>query len=331
MRKLVFMRTELKRGRRVAFTLIELLVVIAIIAILIGLLLPAVQKVREAANRTQCQNKLKQFGLAMYNAHDARGAFPAGQIVLNETNPCPSQTATTDAGARAPWSVSALPYMEQNNLYNQFNTNLNFAINMQQTAGSGSNLAWQTRPNVAFQCPSDPRSLGAMQTNYMACAGGGSPTACPCVATSYSGFILYANGVFYINSQTRVTDITDGTTNTYLMGETKYQVADLWADGEDKRGFWAAGVYLRSDWRYYVNLCAAVEGINQPAGIPDYTGTTLRRSEEYEGRTFGSFHPGGCNMLFADGSVHFMPTSTDLNIHRALGTIADGLPIGGAP
>src|SRR5262245_31469946 len=105
-------RSPRSTDRRVAFTLIELLVVIAVIAILIALLLPAVQKVREAAARTTCQNKLKQFGLGMHNAHDSLNAFPSGLVVHNETTPCPSQPGG-DAGAGAPWSVSLLPFIEQ--------------------------------------------------------------------------------------------------------------------------------------------------------------------------------------------------------------------------
>src|SRR5262249_33168470 len=159
----------------------------------------------------------------------------------------------------------------------------------------------QNQPNAAFECPSDPRAPGSMYTNYVACAGGGSPTACPCVSTSYAGFIIYTNGAFYINSHTRVTDIKDGSSNTYLMGETKYQVADLWSGGVEKRGLWSGGAYLQQSWRYYVNMGAAVEGINQPASGTDYfTGMELRQSEEFTGRTFGSLHRGGANMLFAD-------------------------------
>jgi prepilin-type N-terminal cleavage/methylation domain-containing protein/prepilin-type processing-associated H-X9-DG protein len=315
--------------RRRAFTLIELLVVIAIIGVLIGLLLPAVQKVREAANRVRCQNSLKQLGIAMHNYHSTMGCFPSGQIVVN-SGPCPSQP-TPNTGARAPWSVLLLPFMEQDFLYRKFDFNNNFSINMEQK-GVATNHNLQIEPNAAFWCPSDPRVVGSNLTSYMVCAGGGSPTGCSCVATKYTGFFLYTNGVSFVNSQVKATDIMDGTSNTYMMGETKYQVADLWTSPvADKRGFWSAGVYLRPDWIYYCNLAAAVEPIDQPATGSDYTATSLRTSEAPVGRTFGSFHSGGCNMAFADGSIHFMSRTTDVNVHRQLGVISDGLPVGGAP
>jgi prepilin-type N-terminal cleavage/methylation domain-containing protein len=163
--------------RRFGFTLIELLVVIAIIAVLIGLLLPAVQKVREAAARTTCQNKLKQLALAMHSAHDANNEFPSGQKVVNLTSPCPNRPSpSTDA--RAPWSVSVLPYIEQDNLYRQFSLDAEFAIDAQFLPSVGATQqAAQAQPNVAFQCPSDPRAAGSYRSNYLACAGGGPPTA----------------------------------------------------------------------------------------------------------------------------------------------------------
>jgi prepilin-type processing-associated H-X9-DG protein len=174
---------------------------------------------------------------------------------------------------------------------------------------------------------------GTNFSNYMAVAGGGSPTACTCVSTSYAEFIIYSNGVFFINSKTRLTDITDGTTNTYLIGESKYMVIDTRpSDGANKQGFWGAGTYLQASWRYYVNLVAAVEPINQPCcGQTDYTASSIRWHEAPPGRSFGSFHTGGCNAAMADGSVRFLPNSLDINIHRQLGTTADGLPLGGAP
>src|SRR5581483_9904770 len=142
----------------------------------------------------------------------------------------------------------------------------------------------------------------------------------------------YTNGVFYLNSSTQITGITDGTSNVYLLGESKYQVADLIGGTSEKRGLWSEGAYLANSWCYYTNLAAAVEPINQPAGLSggltDYTASSQRTSEAAVGRTFGSLHTGGCNMAFADGSVRFMPNSTDINVHRGLGTIADELPIG---
>jgi len=318
---------------RVGFTLIELLVVIAIIAILIGLLLPAVQKVRDAASRMTCQNKMKQLGLALHNAHDALGAFPSGQVVVGQSGSCPNQSSPT-TNARVPWSVALLPYMEQENLYRQFNLSGTFAINRQfltDPSTDALNKVAQVTPMPAFQCPSDPRMAGSPLTSYLGVAGGGPTTGCPCVSTNTSNFILWTNGAFFVNSVVKLTDISDGTSNTYLVGESKYQVADLVGGTTEKRGLWSGGVYLNSGWRYYANLAAAVEPINQPAGIPDYNGGSVRTNETVVGRTFGSMHTGGCNMLFADGSVHFMPSATDVNIHRSLGTIADGLPVGGAP
>jgi len=110
-------------------------------------------------------------------------------------------------------------------------------------------------------------------------------------------------------------------TNTYLIGETKYQVADIRpSDGADNRSFWAGGTYLNASWRYYTNLCAAVEPINQPTG-GDYTGASVRWREDVVGRTFGSFHVGGCNIVFADGSVHFMPNATDIMPYPGTGSV----------
>src|SRR5437763_3681668 len=137
--------------RRPAFTLIELLVVIAIIAVLIGLLLPAVQKVREAAARMSCSNNLKQIGLALHNYHDANGTFPSGT-----EERCPSNIAFgSNAGCTyyANWSISILPYIEQGNLANLYDfTKPNYMPGYPQNM-----VAVQTQIKV-FQCPSDTRA-----------------------------------------------------------------------------------------------------------------------------------------------------------------------------
>jgi prepilin-type N-terminal cleavage/methylation domain-containing protein/prepilin-type processing-associated H-X9-DG protein len=324
------------RPRARGFTLIELLVVIAIIAVLVGLLLPAVQKTREAAARVQCANKLKQLALAMHNHHDARGRFPAGLEVANMPagQSCPSQSHPSN-DARTPWAVATLPFAEQDPLFARFVPTGTFAINRQFLPNANAaNRDNQVVPLGMFHCPSDSKTVGSDRSSYLPVAGGGSPTDCPCVANNTTTFILYANGPFFINSRTRVTDISDGSSNTYLIGESKYQVADLRPQPTDneKRGLWSGGAYLDVNWRYYSAITAAVEPINQPArAAGDYTQTDVRLTEALVGRTVGSFHPGGCNMAFADGSVRFMPNSTDLNLHRALGTIKDGLPVGGAP
>src|SRR5438128_9284025 len=130
-------------GRRSGFTLIELLVVIAIIAVLIGLLLPAVQKVREAANRMSCTNNLKQIGLALHSYHDGRNGFPPGYVDGNTNK---DSTPDNDVGPGWGWAAFLLPYLEQDNFYK--------LIDFKVGVGIGSNTAVSQPPLKVFQCPS---------------------------------------------------------------------------------------------------------------------------------------------------------------------------------
>src|SRR5262249_17043765 len=194
------------RPKRDAFTLIELLVVIAIIAILIGLLVPAVQKVREAAARASCQNNLKQIGLAIHNYHDANRTFPPGYIEL---------VPLTD---RAVWVTLILPYVEQDTLWRTYGP--------KQWGGGGANNSQLNRTQVKlFQCPPPaelpPRPYPPDPTigpwalgNYLANNGLG-----PMLSHSEPLPSVVKPGVFMVNSKTRITDIKDGTSNTMFVSE----------------------------------------------------------------------------------------------------------------
>jgi prepilin-type N-terminal cleavage/methylation domain-containing protein/prepilin-type processing-associated H-X9-DG protein len=301
------MRNTSRLPRR-AFTLIELLVVIAIIAVLIGLLLPAVQKIREAAARAQCANNLKQIGLACHSYHDANGSLP------------PGYAATANYPDTAPgwgWAAFLLPYLEQDALYRQ----LDFTRPVQSQA------AIQTMVK-GYLCPSDLPPGAAFPIsdalNTVLCAAAPSSYAATVGSDASEVEDETGNGVFYRNSHTRFADITDGTSQTVLAGDR------AWADTQ---GIWAgapSGAQVRpgpmNPWptatasaavlvlvhNNWINITTDADG-----GLDD----------------FSSKHTGGVNLLFADGSVHFLHSITTDGPERrafwALGTRDGGEVVSG--
>jgi prepilin-type N-terminal cleavage/methylation domain-containing protein len=264
--------------RSLGFTLIELLVVIAIIAILLGLLVPAVQKVRDSAARTQCQNNLKQIGLALHSYHDTYKRFPAPR-----GNHTPTPLFTEFRG----WMCDLLPYLEQRSL----------ASRMYTTPWYTGFFATYNTPVHLYLCPSDPRDLASVPS------GNGALTSYLCVTGSDNDVNLQingpTNGIFNISSRgIRITDIRDGTSNTLMVGE-RPPTANL------QEGWWGASDYdtLLSTRQLYGDLFGAggcvLPGLFSPG---DLNGPC-----NGHGNHFWSFHDGGANWVLGDGSVRFLP------------------------
>jgi len=299
------------RTRR-AFTLIELLVVIAIIAILIGLLLPAVQKVRGAAARMQCANNLKQMGLALHTYHDSNNALPQGTSNWNYAYSAPYEGSWS-------WMAYILPYVEQDNLYRQAKT---FAPSQPY---SWYNPA-ASRPLKVFTCPSDSRG-----TQVIAASAAGLPAPYDQALTCYLGnagtTATAYNGVLYMSSKVNLNGITDGTSNTIMVGERPPN-SDLqfgwWfaAYGYDAQGNGDC-VMTSNDTaiaNYFISNYGCTSGSTAAQKIGLQPGTP---SVGCDAAHYWSFHPGGAQFLMGDGSAR-MISYGDNAIIPALSTRAGG-------
>jgi prepilin-type N-terminal cleavage/methylation domain-containing protein/prepilin-type processing-associated H-X9-DG protein len=344
--------------KRTAFTLVELLVVIAIIAILIGLLLPAVQKVREAAARSKCANNLKQFGLALHHHHDAVGWFPPGFTVKGTDN--------LEMGGFGGF-IPLLPYLEQENWFRRWDPD----------------RLWYEAPNFdivsvevkLFYCPSN-RSGGVIDMSYLVPVAG---RPLPNLAASdyllckganaalceFSPLPSAAHGAFDVNTRTRLTDITDGTSTTFAVGEgagnnPRFGIRRYYQDTTAATGFfpnqshlidqsWSSGPTATTALKSTGMLGGSCLGItairggqadpfdepmNRTLALPSFdynngcvnAGTAPGTYDTVGG--FRSVHPGGCQFLFCDGSVRFVSETVRPDTYRALSTIAGGEVVG---
>ena len=299
--------------RRRGFTLIELLVVIAIISVLIALLLPGVQKVREAANRIQCANNLKQIGLAIHMYHETFGQLPCSRI---------HQAA---GGGWATWCVQILPFLEQQNLFQEWDLSRDYYDQVPEA---------QRTPVPVFFCPTRQRPQQVSFNNPKDCKGGtfypGALTDYACSSgdrNSYGGYLddKTANGAIIVGnatvvrgivtswrSRTSLNSLTDGTSNTILIGEKHVRPSMLGRATGDFAAYNGGPDVPRNAAR---------------CGGPGFPIAKDPMSDVDPERVFGSYHPGICQFVLGDGSVRALSVDLAPEILRLLVVRNDGQPI----
>jgi prepilin-type N-terminal cleavage/methylation domain-containing protein len=357
-------KTRRSTGRD-AFTLIELLVVISIIAVLIALLLPAVQQAREAARRTQCRNNLKQLGLAVHNFESTYGKLPYGMLRSDGTRwGHPAFGTLPEQNRRYALHVQLLPYMDQTNLFTWFDQMV-FSNNQKQrnsdgTYGTDWTPEWFHRQTVpGFTCPSNTGSLWNQshsgdsngrysRADYLACAGRrGYPgyqstrpslwnpfgpgtdhpqATIPGSTTSMNSAL--SDGMFTRNRQFPLQDNTDGTSNTILIAERSYSDR-VFDDCGPSTGFSTTKIGNWGWWSF-----GAEGNVFLGTGVP--INFRLRNCTEYLDpvryddriNAMGSLHVGGAHVVLVDGSVRFLSENISSQVFNALGTRAGGEVIG---
>jgi prepilin-type N-terminal cleavage/methylation domain-containing protein len=285
--------------RRSGYSLVEVLVVIAILAILMSLLLPAIQAARESARRAQCGNHLRQMGLAMQQYHDAKRRFPSGTV----------------SSSRLLWTGSILPFIEQQNLHNQIDFSLPWNL------GNNARVCSTFLP--IYRCPSStsPDTMTAqgiddrVPCDYLAVCSGTD------MRESGLGILAggpHSNGVFFVDSRVRMAEIVDGTSNTVAVGDSFFQFEELELDHTGYPQFldrWCVGT---------------LEGIgNEVSEAIGSTGVAINSHKlevfiDEKELAFGSQHPGGVQMVSVDGAVRLFSAEVDRSVWSALGTIKAG-------